>query len=62
MILFVQLLFLSLNLFYKVRSGMLRAMAKLVVISDIKDTNVEMVEKHFDVIEFPDIATFDDSD
>jgi len=38
-----------------VRSGMLRAMAKLVVISDIKDTNVETVEKHFDVIELPDV-------
>ena len=34
---------------------MLRAMAKLVVISDIKDTNVETVEKHFDVIELPDV-------
>merc|ERR1712203_471089 len=34
-----------------VRSGMLRAVAKLVVISDRRDTNIEMVEKHFDVIE-----------
>ena len=57
MILFVQLLLL----FYKVRSGMLRAMAKLVVISDIKDTNVKMVEKHFDVIELPDVNDMEES-
>ena len=40
---------------------MLRAMAKLVVISDIKDTNVEMVEKHFDVIELPDVNDMEKS-
>ena len=40
---------------------MLRAMAKLVVISDIKDTNVEMVEKHFDVIELPDVNDMEES-
>ena len=40
---------------------MLRAMAKLVVISDIKDTNVKMVEKHFDVIELPDVNDMEES-
>ena len=40
---------------------MLRSMAKLVVISDIKDTNVEMVEKHFDVIELPDVNDMEES-
>ena len=40
---------------------MLRAMAKLVVISDIKDTNVKMVEKHFDVIEIPDVNDMEES-
>ena len=45
-----------------VRSGMLRAVAKLVVISDRRDTNIEMVEKHFDVIELPDINTMEMSD
>ena len=42
-------------LILKVRSGMLRAVAKLIVITDMRDTNLEMAEKHFDVIELPDI-------
>ena len=45
-----------------VRSGMLRAVAKLVVISDRRDTNIEMVQKHFDVKELPDINTMEMSD
>ena len=36
------------------RSRMLRAVAKLVVISDRRDNNIEMVEKHFDVIRMDD--------
>ena len=34
---------------------MLRAVAKLVVITDVRDTNLEMAMKHFDVISLPDI-------
>ena len=45
-----------------VRSGMLRAVAKLVVISDRRDTNIEMVQKHFDVTELPDVNADSDSD
>ena len=45
-----------------VRSGMLRAVAKLVVISDRRDTNIEMVEKHFDVIEMDDVNEMETSD
>ena len=37
-------------LIWKVRSGMLRAVAKLVVITDVRDTNVEMVKKYFEVV------------
>ena len=45
-----------------VRSGMLRAVAKLVVISDRRDTNIEMVQKHFYVQELPDINKMEMSD
>jgi len=45
-----------------VRSGMLRAVAKLIVISHIRDAKISEIEKHFDVIEFPDYDTFDESD
>ena len=38
-----------------VRSGMLRAVAKLVVITDEKDIKIETVEKHFEVVEKEDI-------
>ena len=41
---------------------MLRAVAKLVVISDRRDTNIEMVEKHFDVIEMDDVNEMETSD
>ena len=44
-----------------VRSGMLRAVAKLVVISDKRDTNIKMVEKHFDVIEMEDANAMETS-
>merc|ERR1712172_291617 len=37
-----------------VRSGMLRAVAKLIVISHIRDAKLKAIEKHFDVIEVPD--------
>merc|ERR1712192_128896 len=43
-----------------VRSGMLRAVAKLVVISDRRDTNIQMVEKHFDVKPLLDFNTMQD--
>jgi len=45
-----------------VRSGMLRAVAKLVVISDRRDTNIKMVEKHFDVTEMDDVNEMETSD
>ena len=38
-------------LILKVRSGMLRAVAKLVVITDVRDTNLEMVKKNFEVVD-----------
>ena len=38
-------------LIWKVRSGMLRAVAKLVVITDVRDTNLEMVKKNFEVVD-----------
>ena len=38
-------------LIWKVRSGMLRAVAKLVVITDVRDTNLEMVKKYFEVVD-----------
>ena len=49
-------------LILKVRSGMLRAVAKLVVITDVRDTNLEMAEKHFDVYSLPDINDMEESD
>jgi len=45
-----------------VRSGMLRAVAKLVVITDVRDTNLKMVEKHFEVTNLPDINDMEESD
>merc|ERR1719370_1950302 len=44
-----------------VRSGMLRAVAKLVVITDVRDAKIKAIEKHFDVIEIPDYGTIDES-
>ena len=38
---------------------MLRAVRKLIVISDVAETNVERVEKHFDVIRMNDISISD---
>merc|ERR1719507_520417 len=37
-----------------VRSGMLRAVAKLIVITDTTDSNVTNIEEHFDVARMPD--------
>ena len=37
-----------------VRSGMLRAVAKLIVITDVKDANKEEIEKHFEIHELGD--------
>ena len=41
---------------------MLRAVAKLVVITDVRDTNLEMVEKQFDVTKLPDVNDMEESD
>ena len=41
---------------------MLRAVAKLVVITDVRDTNLKMVEKHFEVTNLPDINGMEESD
>jgi len=45
-----------------VRSGMLRAVAKLIVISHIRDAEIKAIEKHFNVIEIPDYDTVDNPD
>ena len=41
---------------------MLRAVAKLVVITDVRDTNLEMIEKHFDVTKLPDVNDMEESE
>ena len=40
---------------------MLRAVRKLIVISDVAETNVERVEKHFDVTRMKDFNSISDS-
>ena len=45
-----------------VRSGMLRAVAKLIVITDKTDSNVPNIKEHFDVTCMPDLNSISDSD
>ena len=45
-----------------VRSGMLRAVAKLIVITDSADSNIKNIEQHFDVTRMTDFNSIPDSD
>ena len=45
-----------------VRSGMLRAVAKLIVITDSADLNIKNIEQHFDVTRMKDFNSISDSD
>ena len=45
-----------------VRSGMLRAVAKLIVITDTTDANVTNIEEHFDVTHMPDFNDISDDE
>ena len=45
-----------------VRSGMLRAVAKLIVITDSADSNIKNIEQHFDVTRMKDFDSISDSE
>ena len=45
-----------------VRSGMLRAVAKLIVITDSADSNIKNIEQHFDVTPMDAFASISVSD
>ena len=45
-----------------VRSGMLRAVAKLIVITDSADSNIKNIGQHFDVTRMTDFNSIPDSD
>ena len=45
-----------------VRSGMLRAVAKLIVITDSADAKIQNIEEHFDVTRIGGLNSISDSD
>ena len=45
-----------------VRSGMLRAVAKMIVITDTTNSNVSNIEEHFDVTRMPDFNDISDDE
>ena len=45
-----------------VRSGMLRAVAKLIVITDSADANIKNIEEHFDVTRMRDFDSLSESE